>query len=253
MKTTIKLLMMLSITLIMGCEDIPDSIQEYNDLQNEYELKEFSFFNEYNLDQDTLIRAKKVYFRFGSKVKINEFNLNIEADEIIFEQQSNLLAFGAKEYADCRQVGKNAGSVYITTQTISGSPFIDLAGQNAGQLGTYFDDSLVDPISPDHKKHTGNGRTWFDGCVKGHKGYPKDVQQELISRVGGNEGALFLNVTNQDDFTPLVSERVSHSSYHATVIGHSGKLNWWRDVPRGPDGLPTKICYLIEDEYLCKK
>lgn len=256
----IKIILSLLATLsLIACsnnykdDDLTETNRELS--TNSYELEEFSFHGITILDKDLSINAKTVYFRFNSAVKLNEFNLDINAKNVIFEKDSQIIAYYENEYNSCHLEGKNSGSITIETKNISGSPFLDLSGQNAGQIGFY---SVIDaqiPLELSHAKIKNYGKEWFNGCQRNIRGYPKDVPEFLRPLNGGLSGCFYLTATNANEFEPLISERVSHSSYEALVLGTSknGKLSWWQIVPRGVDGQKSKLCYFIEGKYLCEE
>ena len=225
-------------------------VQEVNEIDNK--IDKFSFQGDFNLKEDFFIRAKTVYFRRASNVKINSYNLIVEAEKIIFEDQSSLFAFYEREYNKCKKTGLDAGSVELIANSIEGKPSIDLSGQNAGQIGNYFANDAGFPVHPSHEKFKSGRYYWFNGCPTYLRQYPKDVPDFLKHKLGGSPGSLKLNVVDDYNFTPTLSLRVSHSSYKAIIEGWIENVGWKSYVPRGPDGLPTKVCYFVLGEYLCK-
>ena len=75
--------------------------QEINEIENK--IDKFSFQGDVNLKEDFFIRAKTVYFRRASSVKINSYNLIVGAEKIIFEDQSSLFAFHIREYNESKK------------------------------------------------------------------------------------------------------------------------------------------------------
>ena len=214
-----------------------------------FELEDFSFYGDNVLDEDLTISAKKVMFRFKSKVKIKNFNLNIKAKEVIFEKGTQLFSFTSQDYNSCKKEGLRAGTVDIQATTVSGNPMIDLAGQNSGQIGIYLGAQIHSSHSP--LKRTDG--TWYKGCVTYVRGkYPKDIPYLMVPKIGGAPGKLLIEANDYSEFDPLISNRVSLGSYKALVEGSTKKISWWREVPKGQNGQPGKVCYLFNGEYLCK-
>lgn len=226
---------------------------EQNEEESEFDLEEFSFQGLTTLKEDTLVRAKEVYFKFGSKVKINQYNFRVEAEKIIFENQSKIISFGSREYNACKKEGLDSGTIELATNIVSGNPFIDLAGQNAGQIGIYLAEDSIEPIDESHERINYRGEFWFKGCITLVKNkYPKDVPHLLRPVMGGRHGRVLVEAKDYNSFDPKISERGSHSSYEAIVEGSSKRLSWSRIVPSGQDGLPGEVCYFVGREYLCK-
>ena len=203
------------------------------------------------MKKDFFVRARTVYFRIGSNVKINSYNLIVEAEKIIFEDQSLLFAFHEREYNECKKTGLDAGSVELITKSIEGELGVDLSGQNAGQIGNYSVDDAGFPVHSNHEEYESGKYYFFNGCSTYLRQYPKDVPDLLKYKLGGSPGSLKLNVVDDYDFTLIVSLRVSHSSYKAIVEGFIENISWKSYVPRGPDGLSTKVCHFMSGEYLC--
>jgi len=260
-KITLPLVFTLVTLASTGCGDEEPEIEDTNEktpaiTQNEnliegenFELEDFSFYGNNVLDEDLTISAKKVIFRFKSKVKIKNFNLNIKAKEVIFEKNAQLFSFTSLDYNSCKKEGLQAGTVDIQATTVSGKPTIDLAGQNSGQIGIYLG-AQVDKSHPPLKRTDG---TWYKGCVSYVRGkYPKDVLHLMVPKTGGSPGKLLIEADDYSEFDPLVSNRVSLGSYKALVEGSTKKISWWREIPKGQNGQPGEVCYLFNGEYLCK-
>jgi hypothetical protein len=260
-KITLPLVFTLTALALTGCGDeeieaenkkekTPAISQDGNFIENEnFELEDFSFYGDNVLDEDLTISAKKVMFRFKSKVKIKNFKLNIKAKEVIFEKDSQLFSYTSQDYNSCKKEGLQAGTVDIQATTVSGDPRIDLAGQNAGQIGIYLG-AQVDKSHPPLKRTDG---TWYKGCVSYVRGkYPKDVPHLMIPKIGGAPGKLLIEADDYSEFNPLISNRVSLGSYKALVEGSTKKISWWREVPKGQNGQPGEVCHLFNGDYLCK-
>lgn len=219
-----------------------------------FEREAFSFSGKVLITEDTFIKARHVHFRSGAVVKINQFSLSLEAKTVTFESNSSLIAYYPNEYAPCKKDGLGAGVVEVVSEYVSGSPFVDLAGQNSGQIGIYNDQRLSAPVESSHKSLNHSGKIWYRGCQTYVKDkYPKDVPHLFKHKVGGEPGALLISSKNYDDFSPLLSNRTAHGSYEALIEGISkSHTSWWRTASKGPDNQPGEVCFHVSGEYLCK-
>lgn len=222
------------------------------DEENRYERLEHSFRGNLNLKEDLFISAKRIYFRSGSRVKINQFKFILEAESIVFESGSSVVAYNENEYASCKTNGKNAGLVEVYAESISGNTLIDLAGQHAGQIGYYHDQRLSEPIHTSHKPIQRGSQTVYLGCQTYVRGYPKDVPDLFIPKVSGEPGALLIEAIDHSNFNPQVSNRRPHGSYAAIIEGRGKNVSWTREALKGPDGQSGEVCFKISGEYLCK-
>jgi len=219
-----------------------------------FEQDEFSFYGKTELTQDMFVSAETITFKLGSEVKLNSFTLKLEANDVVFERDTKLIAYFPKEYAACKSPGKNGGNAEIEAERVSGSPFIDLAGQNTGQIGIYSVAQAGKPLHPGHAKIGGDNKWWFKGCVTFIKGKgPIHVPHLFIPRDGSLGGKLYISVDSATDFKPKISTRVSHGSYEALIEGLTSRsTSWWRIAPRGPDGTQGEVCFDVDGEFLCK-
>ena len=229
-------------------------VEESSSLPDEsYDRENYSFNGTINLAESLFVRARHVQFKAGSAVKINSHTLSIEADTVTFEGNSSVLAFNPTEYASCKKNGSNSGMVEVTANIVSGVPTVDLAGQNAGQIGIYNGTRVLEPIDKSHEVWINKGEVWYKGCITYVKGkYPKDVPELFEPKHGGKPGAFLVSSNNYEDFKPLISNRVAHGSYEALVEGSTRKISWWRTAAKGSDSQSGEVCFDISGEYLCK-
>jgi hypothetical protein len=270
MKSSSEFLIISTFTiLLMGCggsfkKAVDEEIEEQNPVvlddseediieeESEFEIKEHVFNTRTRLSEDLNIRAERVVFPSGSYIELGQFDINISANSVEFNSGVVIIGFEEFDYNECFKNGEASGSLTIQAESISGSPVIELAGQDAGLAGMYLLSSSGKQLDKAHTKRMSLHEVYENECLNSFNGIPSDMGIYRESYSGGNGGKIQLNFLPTEVFIPSISIRVSHGSYEAVVDVGNGRVSGSIVNKEGAPGTPTKLCYLVSGEELCQ-
>lgn len=253
-----KFLIGLCLTLFTGCEFKKDeNLSNNSNIESLGESKskttfnqdQFTFSRDLNLDDDLFISARNVVFRPDSKVILNRYNMRIEAETVTFGEGSSLVGYEKRDYAECRTHGHSSGSIEIQTNILEGSVYLELVGQHAGQSSSYHkDDAIYGPLRNEDELFV--GYPYYNS--KCHLIGEYLDTAENFKRNGGKSGWLDIIAQDYSNFDFKISSRFSHGSYRSVWDYKSGNVGAIRYISRGLDGDKSRVCFLIDDEFLCQ-
>jgi hypothetical protein len=231
------------------------SLNDDVEIDNEamsYNLANQEFSYVLNLDQDLELNSEIVKFNFGSKIKLNQFQLKIIADEIHFDN-TQITAFNEDEFNDCEKHGLNGGNVIIIAKKIIGNPNFQLRGQNAGKNGFGYNPEsnngeLYFPDDRPKKK----GHLIINECERSRPMTAATVNEywKYAKFNGGNSSNFYLSYdANIEGFNPSFFDDLSRGS-PVSYIGYavSKKLSWSGVTQKGDVGKPSIFC-LLNDRF----
>lgn len=266
MKRAMHLILFLTlITSLIGCgegfksddekeppeENTPAVLSENVENDHKYELEVYVFDSKKVLLDELNINAKKVIFLAGAELVINEFDVNITSKFVEFNSGVKIIGFEEFNYNGCFAHGKNSGNIFIETESISGSPNIELSGQDAGLAGMYLKASSKKKLRSSHTPSK-SGEFYLNECLRNFNGYPKDMGKYNKSYNGGSAGRFSITHLPGDSFSPFIGSRRSHGSYKAYVDWLAKKTSGFITNEKGRDGSTTLICYQVSGEELCQ-
>jgi hypothetical protein len=230
--------------LLLSCE-----FKNKDEVTFAYSQDFYNISGDIVLNSELNINARVIIFEPNSKIKINENNLILNADEVIFND-AQIITFDEYEYNGCEKNGKNGGSIFINANLVKGSPTLQLKGQNAGKNGYGYRPS-VNGNKLYHPDDNG-GKTKLPYAIKNNCTPSQPINNNTIKEFwlntkydGGDSGNLYvLKHSSLIEFYPNIEYMIGRGDFIFTVESRSGDMGFWAQIPTGQNGQPTDLCIL---------
>lgn len=241
---------------LLGCgesfknEDTVEDVMVLAEEDHGYELDNYFFTGNQALGKDKVINANKVVFYDDSRLKIRNFNLTIEANEIVFQEGSKIIGFEESETANCSTNGKHSGDLSINAKEISGKITVDLKGENSGIFGYYVTSN--EPLVSSHKNR--DGYFYQQNCPTKFNIEWQELDPLYKSPTnGGDSGDVYIDEANKEfmGITFINSVSLGSPNLRVEIRAKNQKANI--DIKEGEKGKIGKYCYLLnEGDVLCR-
>lgn len=214
-----------------------------------YLYEYYNFPGETELNTDLFVSARVINFESGSKVKLNEFNLELNAETINFSD-SEIISFDQFAYNGCEQNGRDGGNLSLKAKKITGNPIVQLKGENAGKNGegyrpVYNDNQFYHPDDDKKEKRI----PWLvpNTCSPSQPINNKTIKEFWLKTKynGGAAGSIYFDeVPDIKEFYPDISKLYGRGDFVFTVEERSGDLGFWHKMPTGRNGSFTELCII---------
>ena len=220
-----------------------------------YKVDEYIFVAKTNLLNNTEINARKILFQSDSLVQLNQYNLVLIADEVNFEEGSQIIGFDFYDYnPECESHGLNSGSLIFKAKNIRGFPTIGLKGQNSGRHGFRYHVGLNE--QKHHPDDIPDKKGWVkNSCAP--KTSAKDwntVETYWLTTFfnGGDNGSIVIiydDFVDTKEFHPEFDFTLSRGNLISQIYRKpSKKWQYWK-TPKGHSGQPSQYCIFIYREF----